>query len=132
MQSKRVASEFSGYDHYYGIGGMYANIGGMGWGEMFASAKYLALLDETGRNDWRPDHYNMVDARAAFIEPHYADNAQEVFRFIYTDAETGLQNYLQFDTKVEGNDLICRDMKIETIGNKKRHHLYELRVIARG
>ena len=28
---KRVASEFSGYDHYYGIGGMYANIGGMGW-----------------------------------------------------------------------------------------------------
>ena len=116
---KRVASEFSGYDHYYGIGGMYANIGGMGWGEMFASAKYLALLDETGRNDWRPDHYNMVDARAAFIEPHYADNAQEVFRFIYTDAETGLQNYLQFDTKVEGNDLICRDMKIETIGHKK-------------
>ena len=116
---KRVASEFSGYDHYYGIGGMYANIGGMGWGEMFASAKYLALLDETGRNDWRPDHYNMVDARAAFIEPHYADNAQEVFRFIYTDAETGLQNYLQFDTKVEGNDLICRDMKIETIGDKK-------------
>lgn len=31
---KRVASEFSGWDHYYGIGGMYANIGGMGWGEM--------------------------------------------------------------------------------------------------
>jgi hypothetical protein len=29
---KRVASEFSGYDHYYGIGGMYANIGGRGWG----------------------------------------------------------------------------------------------------
>lgn len=29
---KRVASEYSGYDHYYGIGGMYANIGGMGWG----------------------------------------------------------------------------------------------------
>ena len=29
---KRVASEFSGYDHYYGVGGMYANIGGMGWG----------------------------------------------------------------------------------------------------
>lgn len=27
---KRVASEFSGNDHYYGVGGMYANIGGMG------------------------------------------------------------------------------------------------------
>src|SRR5699024_11038480 len=34
---KRVASEFSGDDHYYGVGGMYANIGGMGWGEMYAS-----------------------------------------------------------------------------------------------
>ena len=33
---KRVATEFSGYDHYYGIGGMYAVIGGMGWGEMYA------------------------------------------------------------------------------------------------
>ena len=48
---KRMASEFSGYDHYYGIGGMYSNIGGMGWGEMYASAKYIALLDETGCND---------------------------------------------------------------------------------
>lgn len=116
---KRVASEFSGYDHYYGVGGMYANIGGMGWGEMFASAKYIALLDETGRNDWRPDHYNMVDARAAFIEPHYVDNAKEVFRFIYTDAESGLQNYLQFYTKADGDNLICRDMKIETVGDRK-------------
>ena len=68
---KRVASEFSGYDHYYGIGGMYANIGGMGWGEMFASAKYIDLLNETGRNDWRPDRKKIVDARANFIEPQY-------------------------------------------------------------
>ena len=34
------------YDHYYGIGGMYANIGGMGLGEMYASAKYIDLLNE--------------------------------------------------------------------------------------
>ncbi|WP_251620207.1 RagB/SusD family nutrient uptake outer membrane protein [Odoribacter lunatus] len=83
---KRVASEFSGFDHYYGVGGMYANIGGMGWGEMFASAKYIALLNETGRNDWRPDHYTIVDARAAFIEPTYSKdkegNYKKVFRFI--------------------------------------------------
>ncbi|MDI9625189.1 MAG: RagB/SusD family nutrient uptake outer membrane protein [Bacteroidota bacterium] len=77
---KRVASEFSGYDHYYGIGGMYANIGGMGWGEMYASAEYLALLDETGRNDWANN--KLVDARAAFIEPQYTDDGTEVFRFI--------------------------------------------------
>lgn len=83
---KRVAFEFSGDDHYYGIGGMYANIGGMGWGEMYASAKYIDLLNETGRNDWRGDHYNIVDARAAFIEPTYEKddngNYTEVFRFI--------------------------------------------------
>ena len=29
---KRLASEFSGYDHYYGIGGMYANLQGQGLG----------------------------------------------------------------------------------------------------
>jgi hypothetical protein len=77
---KRVTSEFSGYDHYYGIGGMYANIGGMGWGEMYASAKYIALLDETGRNDWYKG--KIVDARAAFIEPQYEEKEQQVFRFI--------------------------------------------------
>lgn len=79
---KRVASEYSGYDHYYGIGGMYANIGGMGWGEMYASAKYIDLLNETGRNDWRPDHYRIVDARAAFIEPTYEEGNKPVLRFI--------------------------------------------------
>lgn len=83
---KRLASEFSGYDHYYGVGGMYSNIGGMGWGEMYASAKYIALLDETGRNDWA--NKKLVDARAAFIEPQYVgvvsgkNYQQKVFRFI--------------------------------------------------
>lgn len=96
---KRVASEFSGYDHYYGVGGMYANIGGMGWGEMFASAKYIDLLNETGRNDWRPNSYKIVDARAAFIEPTYAKDAAtgsytEVFRFVKQDGANVL-NYVQ-------------------------------------
>lgn len=104
---RRRASEYSGYDHYYGVGGMYANIGGMGWGEMFASAKYIALLDENGRNDWRPDHKRIVDARAAFIEPNYKrqkdGSLTPVFRFIReeVDAKTGqtVQNYLQLPLK---------------------------------
>lgn len=91
---KRIASEFSGDDHYYGIGGMYANIGGMGWGEMYASGKYIDLLNETGRNDWRPEHYRIVDARAAFIEPTYEEGNREVFRFIVQDSPTTL-NYVQ-------------------------------------
>ncbi|MDE6216008.1 RagB/SusD family nutrient uptake outer membrane protein [Bacteroides sp.] len=108
---KRVASEYSGYDHYYGIGGMYANIGGMGWGEMYASAKYIDLLNETGRNDWRPDHYRIVDARAAFIEPTYEEGNKLVFRFIKPvlplvkkvsmDDLTGY-NYVQADLVNEG------------------------------
>lgn len=103
---KRVASEFSGYDHYYGIGGMYANIGGMGWGEMYASAKYIDLLNETGRNDWRPDHYRIIDARAAFIEPTYGKEKTEVFRFIYQN-EKGDRNYAQFDVQRDGKDVKC-------------------------
>lgn len=105
---KRVASEFSGFDHYYGIGGMYANIGGMGWGEMFASAKYIDLLNETGRNDWRPDHYRIVDARAAFIEPTYEEGNKLVFRFIKEDSET-VSNYAQFEVTRSGTAVTCKD-----------------------
>ncbi len=109
---KRVASEFSGYDHYYGIGGMYANIGGMGWGEMYASARYIDLLNETGRNDWRPDHYRIVDARAAFIEPTYEDGNKLVFRFIKKEQEKGsdpILNYAQFDAERNGATVTCKD-----------------------
>ena len=105
---KCVASEYSGYDHYYGIGGMYANIGGMGWGEMYASAKYIDLLNETGRNDWRPDNYKIVDARAAFIEPTYDASHKLVFRFIKRDSET-VENYAQFDAVKNGANVTCTD-----------------------
>ena len=83
---KRLAADFPGFDYYYGIGGMYSNIGGMGWGEMYASAKYIELLDETKRNDWRKGDEGIADARAKFIEPQYTTdkdgNYTEVLRFI--------------------------------------------------
>ena len=108
---KRLASEFSGYDYYYTVGGMYSNIGGMGWGEMYASAKYLELLDETGRNDWRPDQENIVDARAAFIEPQYEQdddgNYTEVFRFITPNsANTG---YIYKQLTVNSDHTSCTE-----------------------
>lgn len=106
---KRVASEYSGYDHYYDFPGMYSNIGGMGWGEMYASAKYIALLDETGRNDW--NNGKIVDARAAFIEPQYDATEKPVFRFIkdvYNDAGTQTNfNYVQADITRNGNTITC-------------------------
>ena len=85
-----------------------ANIGGMGWGEMFASAKYIELLNETGRNDWRPDNYKIVDARAAFIEPTYDASHKLVFRFIKKDSET-VENYAQFDAVKNGATVTCKD-----------------------
>ncbi|WP_346237277.1 RagB/SusD family nutrient uptake outer membrane protein [Niabella insulamsoli] len=105
---KRVASEFSGFDHYYGVGGMYANIGGMGWGEMYASGKYIDLLNETGRNDWRPSKYKIVDARAAFIEPTYKEGGAEVFRFIKQDGPEVL-NYAQLEITRSGSSITCKE-----------------------
>lgn len=99
---RQIASEFSGFDHYYGVGGMYANIGGMGWGEMYASEKYLQLLNETGRNDWRPESYYLSDARAAFIEPTYEPDLGDYFRFVYT-SEDGRKNYNQLPAQKSGN-----------------------------
>ncbi|PUV23632.1 MULTISPECIES: RagB/SusD family nutrient uptake outer membrane protein [Sphingobacterium] len=117
---KRVATEFSGDDHYNGIGGMYSNIGGMGWGEMYASAKYIDLLNETGRNDWRPDRYNIVDARAAFIEPTYSKDDKgkysTVFRFVKQDVpkKAGDQlttSYMQLPATVNGGTVTVREVK---------------------
>lgn len=106
---KRVASEYSGYDHYYGIGGMYSNIGGMGWGEMYASQKYIDLLNETGRNDWREGSKKIVDARANFIEPTYTDDNKEVFRFVYVGSD-GNKHYAQFETKhADDGTVTCID-----------------------
>lgn len=124
---RRLASEFSGYDHYYGVGGMYANIGGMGWGEMYASAKYLALLDETGRNDYRPDQRRIVDARAAFIEPVYKKGNKEVFRFIKTEG-SGDQNYLQLLTKHAGGKITVSETITEG-NNQQREITYELTAV---
>lgn len=111
---KRVASEFSGFDHYYGIGGMYGVVGGMGWGEIYASAKYLSLLDETGRNDWRPGKKKISDIRANFINPQYATDEKtgkyiDVFRFIKKQYDkngnhTGY-NYMQFGLKKKSDGL---------------------------
>lgn len=108
MAVKRVASEFSGWDHYYGVGGMYANIGGMGWGEMYASKKYMDILDENGRNDWRESHKRIIDARAAFIEPTYED--REVARFVYL-ADDGCYYYAQFNTNrgADGVVVSCKN-----------------------
>ena len=128
---KRVASEFSGNAHFRGIGGMYAKLHGMGWGEMYSSAKYLDLLHETGRNDWRPDSKNIVDARAAFIEPQYRlvdGKYNTVFRFIKKVYDKNGKhvnfNYVQAKLNQNGNSYSCT----ETINDEEK--TYEMTPIS--
>lgn len=112
---KRMASEKP--DYWNSVGGMYSQAGGQGWAEMFASAKYIDLLNEGGRNDWRPDKKKIIDARANFIAPQYLQNGDgtytEVFRFIknlYNEAgeHTGYA-YVQAPLTRSGNTLTCKD-----------------------
>lgn len=73
--TKFIASDITNY--YAQIGSMYATIDEVGWGEIYASAKYMSLLHETGKN---------VDARENFIHPDYKfdENGNKIraFRFV--------------------------------------------------
>lgn len=139
---KRVETEFSGFDHYYGIGGMYANIGGMGWGEMYASAKYIDLLNETGRNDWREESYYLSDARAAYIEPTYETTLAkdpvtgeqnvpyEVIRFIVWTTPD-VQDYMQLRIHRDANGVPvdAYDTKTDDNGNTVIDNTYPLTAV---
>lgn len=87
------------------LGSMYAEIDGQGWGEVYASAKYMDLLHETGKG---------TDAREAFIHPQYKEDANgnqiPAFRFVanlYTDGKISGYVYRQGETKEVGGKLIA-------------------------
>ena len=61
----RVGAEFTSGDHTNSPGGMYASIGGTGWGEMYASATLIDRLRASGGGDLT------ADARWNFIRPQY-------------------------------------------------------------
>ena len=90
---------------------------------MPAPNKYIDLLNETGRNDWRPDSRKIVDARANFIDPQYVQddngNYTPVFRFIKNVYDTSGNltnfNYVQATLKQEGGNYSCT----ETIDGKE-------------
>lgn len=124
---KRVSSEYSGYDHYYGIGGMYANIDGMGWGEMYASAKYLSLLNKHGKGK---------DARSAFIDPQYeldkTGKKTPTFRVIvplYDNSNTIKgYNYIQTSLEMSGNTLYA--VYKETINEVEKEYKAPLTLVS--
>ncbi|MCS2799112.1 hypothetical protein NXX24_21155, partial [Bacteroides fragilis] len=88
-----------------------------GWGEMYASAKYMDLLNEQGRNDWRPDKKKIVDARANFISPSYITDSDgkyvEVFRFIKNaynkTTYIRVQIHVQLPISKRGNTVTCKE-----------------------
>lgn len=86
---KRVQTEYPSGDWDSPIGSMYAEIQGYGWGEVFASEKYLNLLRASA-----PDK---KDARWEFIKPQYEldvnQNRIPCFRFV--KFENGSYNYVQ-------------------------------------
>lgn len=71
-------------DHlgWWSVGAMYANINGIGWGEMYASKPYRDLLDK------HPE-----DARHAFIDPQYVDGDRMWLIFVDEYEEGGLTKY---------------------------------------
>lgn len=123
---KRVSSEYSGFDHYYGIGGMYANIDGMGWGEMYASAKYLNLLNKHGKGK---------DARSVFIEPQYeldkAGKKIPTFRVVVPlyDNNNTIKgyNYIQTTLETSGNTLYA--VYKETINEEEKEYKAPLTLV---
>ncbi|MEG1543603.1 MAG: RagB/SusD family nutrient uptake outer membrane protein [Tannerellaceae bacterium] len=118
---KFVASEITNYSAQ--IGSMYATIGEVGWGEIYASAKYLDLLYETGKGK---------DAREAFIRPDYklTDGAKiRAFRFIYnvknsSNALTGY-SYKQGVATVGGDGLLTS----VNMGTEASPKMYALKLV---
>lgn len=86
---KRVATEYPKGDWGNTLGSMYANIQGYGWGEVFASEKYLDLLRESA-----PER---ADARWEFIQPQYEldSNGDKIPCFRFVKFENGAYNYVQ-------------------------------------
>jgi len=68
--------DIPGSEDWWTIGSFYANIDGVGWGEMYASQTYLELIDK-----------NPEDLRRSFIQPQYLldDNGQKIPAVYWVD-----------------------------------------------
>lgn len=68
--------DIPGNEDWFTIGSFYANIDGVGWGEMYASQTYLELINQ-----------NTGDLRKSFIEPQYLldGNGQKIPAVYWVD-----------------------------------------------
>ena len=74
--------DIPGLDDWFTIGSFYANIDGVGWGEMYASRTYLDLLGKSEN-----------DLRGSFVEPHYLedDDGQRIPAIYWVDDDLTYQ-----------------------------------------
>ncbi len=106
---KRTDADASG-EYGSNIGSLYCKAGGKGWGEIYASAKYMDRLRKTGGDETRVFGTTAADARGSFIRPVYSTGAAaiDVFRVIVdvynTDGVLANFTYMQFpiDTVAPG------------------------------
>jgi hypothetical protein len=93
-------------DYGRNIGSLYTVSGGSGWGEIYASEKYLDRLRHSGGDDLNVFGPNAADVRGSFIAANYATgaNAIDVFRVVVdTYGEDGtLTNFVYLQLPVTG------------------------------
>jgi tetratricopeptide (TPR) repeat protein len=108
--------DIPGTEDWYTIGSFYANIDGVGWGEMYASQTYLDLVNE-----------NSNDLRKSFIEPQYLldSNGQKIPAVYWVD---GTYTYQFRNTTNTGNTITLEDggstytLKSETVNSKIQYY----------
>ncbi len=112
---------------WYAVGGMYATIDGIGWGEMYASQPYRDLLDK------HPE-----DLRQEFIDPQYVGedaDGNPLMWIIYIENKpqpVGSKMFVTYDVfqNEEGNWEYEKDgethvVQEEVVDGKTQYYIYE-------
>lgn len=107
--------DIPGNEDWFTIGSFYANIDGVGWGEMYASQTYLELIGE-----------NEGDLRKSFIEPQYLldGSGQKIPAIYWVDNTYTYQFRRTTDT---GGTITFEDggstftLESETVNNKTQY-----------
>lgn len=113
--------------NWYAVGGMYARIDGVGWGEMYASQPYREMIGRFPQ-----------DLRNEFIAPQYVGNDAQGNPLMWikytrtTDAAQGRKMFVTYNVtqNSEGvwqyeKDGVTHNVETETSGNNTLYYIFE-------
>ncbi len=114
--------------NWYAMGGMYARINGVGWGEMYASQPYRDLLGQYPQ-----------DLRTKFIEPQYVDpnpDGSTPMWIIFIEEKAnpaGAKMFKNYDVTQNPStqaweymkDGVATEVETEAVGDETRYFIYE-------